>query len=269
MQPHTCYLVCATPRSGSTFLCDILTTTGMAGRAKEYFQPRIVRPQDYFKTEASTDVRVLLAGLWPDSEPVEPTGWDGSTYADYLTKVLEDGTTPNGVFGAKVMWSYLGDFITHLRRIPQYKGLAVPDLLSTVFPNLHYIWVRRQEKLRQAVSLWKAIQTWTWKADEPPQGGVSSLVREPIFHYEAIDYLLQQLLVQEKAWQQYFNENGINPFTVVYEQWTLSYRAEVFSILQYLSIPIPEDLVVAETRMQRQADTLSEEWVQQYQQQRR
>jgi len=269
MQPHTCYLVCATPRSGSTFLCDILTTTEIAGRPKEYFQPRIVRPQDYFKTEEGTDARVLLAGFWPESEPVEPTGWDGSTYADYLAKVLEDGTTPNGVFGAKVMWSYLDAFITHLRRIPQYKGLTVPDLLSTVFPNLHYIWVRRQEKLRQAVSLWKAIQTWTWKADQPPQGEVSSLVREPIFHYEAIDYLLQQLLVQEKAWQQYFNENGINPFTVVYEQWTLSYRAEVFSILQYLSIPIPEDLVVAETRMQRQADTLSEEWVQQYQQQRR
>ena len=31
------YLVCATPRSGSSFLCEVLSNTGVAGRPDDYF----------------------------------------------------------------------------------------------------------------------------------------------------------------------------------------------------------------------------------------
>ncbi len=265
MQPHTCYLVCATPRSGSTFLCHILTNTGIAGKPEEYFQPPIVRPEDYFETGESTDVTKLLTMPWPDSEPIEPSSWEGSSYADYLQKIIEENTTPNGVFGAKLMWGHLDYFIDNLRGLPQYRGLVVPNLLSMAFPNLHYIWVRRREKLRQAVSLWKAIQTWTWKAGEAPTGELSHLVRDPHFHYEAIEHLLQQLIAHDAAWQQYFEECNIEPLTVVYEEWTSDPQATVLDILQYLHIDITENLVAAEPDMQRQADALSEEWVQRYQ----
>lgn len=266
MRAHTCYLVCATPRSGSTFLCHILTNTGIAGKPEEYFQPPIVRPQDYFDTGEATDVTELLTMPWPDSEPIELTSWEGHSYADYLQKVIEENTTLNGVFGAKLMWGHLDHFIDNFRGLPQYGGLSVPNLLSTAFPNLQYIWVRRREKLRQAVSLWKAIQTWTWKAGEAPTGELSHLAREPLFHYEAIDHLLQQLIAHDTAWQQYFEVCGIEPYTVVYEEWTLDPQRTVLDILQYLHIPIPKNLVVAEPNMQRQADELSEEWVQRYHQ---
>ena len=50
----TSYLICSTPRTGSSLLCDALTATGVAGRPEEYFQfrartgfPR--RPQEYFE----------------------------------------------------------------------------------------------------------------------------------------------------------------------------------------------------------------------------
>ncbi|MGI9058103.1 MAG: Stf0 family sulfotransferase [Ktedonobacteraceae bacterium] len=53
--PTCSYLVCATPRSGSTLLCEALANTGIAGNPKEYFealrttgQPR--RPKEYFST---------------------------------------------------------------------------------------------------------------------------------------------------------------------------------------------------------------------------
>ena len=32
------YLVCATPRSGSTLVCKALRATGVAGRPEEYFE---------------------------------------------------------------------------------------------------------------------------------------------------------------------------------------------------------------------------------------
>ena len=52
--PTVSYLICSTPRTGSSLLCDALTATGVAGRPEEYFQfrartgyPR--RPQEYFE----------------------------------------------------------------------------------------------------------------------------------------------------------------------------------------------------------------------------
>src|SRR6266576_2925028 len=37
MQPNISYIICATPRSGSSLLCEALTNTGVAGKPKEYF----------------------------------------------------------------------------------------------------------------------------------------------------------------------------------------------------------------------------------------
>jgi LPS sulfotransferase NodH len=63
--PTCCYLVCATPRSGSTLLCEALATTGIAGNPKEYFealrttgQPR--RPKEYFTTVDNAEITELL-----------------------------------------------------------------------------------------------------------------------------------------------------------------------------------------------------------------
>ena len=38
MSPTISYLVCATPRSGSTLLCHLLDETGLAGHPEEYFE---------------------------------------------------------------------------------------------------------------------------------------------------------------------------------------------------------------------------------------
>ncbi len=266
MRPEICYIACATPRSGSTLLCEVLSNTGIAGQPKEYFQPSRVNPRDYFKHGKVTDVANVPHEFWPDSEALEPTGWDGDNYTDYLVQVFEEGTSSNGVFGMKLMWGHVEYLTGKLESIPEYSGLALPVLLQAVFPNLHYIWIRRQDKLRQAISLWKAIQTWTWKANDLSQlkHGHRHRVRQPHYHYEAIDYLRQQLTAHDAAWQHYFEHNGIEPFTVVYEEWTAVQEATALNILQYLNVSVPENLVIPEPRMQRQADELTEEWVRLY-----
>src|SRR6266516_2907810 len=270
MLPDTSYLVCATPRSGSTLLCEALNNTGLAGHPQEYFEalqergiPR--RPQQYFDGAAQADILDLLGtySRLDDQAPHQSVD-ERTNYAHYLARVLEGGTTSNGVFGSKMMWGYFGDFISNMRDIPEYREMPVPDLLSTIFPNLHYIWVTRQDKVRQAVSLWKAIQTSTWRMDESPLAKDHSPPGELIFHFEAIDHLVQRIVADEVAWRQYFDACKVQPFTVVYEDLTVAYEATALNILRYLHISIPENLKFAERRMKRQADALSEEWVQRY-----
>lgn len=270
MKPHTSYLICATPRSGSTLLCEALDNTGLAGHPKEYFEalketglPR--RPGEYFEgLEHRTILELLGDYSRLDDEYGEPRFWDGSGYAKYLARVRKEGTTPNGVFGAKMMWGYFGDFIANVRQIPAYREMAVHNILATLFPNLHYIWVTRRDKVRQAVSLWKAIQTWTWKHDGHAALANAPAHEELVFHFEAIDHLVQRLNAHEKAWQRYFARCGVQPFTVVYEELSSSYEATSLNILRYLHIPVPRNLKFGKRHMNQQANALSEEWVRRY-----
>lgn len=272
MQPHSSYLICATPRSGSTLLCEALTNTGVAGYPKEYFEilkdtglPR--RPQEYFENWDNSEIAELLGEYSQfNDESVELVKWDGSNYSDYLAKTFEEGTTHNGVFGAKVMWGYFDDFTSNLRLIPDYSNMPNPELLSTVFPNLQYILVTRRDKVRQAVSLWRAVQTWTWKMEDSAHQSDSSFprVHKLLFHFEAIDYLVHQFAAHEASWQHYFKECGVEPLTIVYEEFEVAYEATTFKVLQYLNIPIPGNHTLSKRRMKKQADALSEEWVQQY-----
>src|SRR3954462_4910517 len=108
MAPDCSYLVCATERSGSTLLCELLGATGVAGRPEEFFEflnatgrPR--QPREYFE---GVDDPTLLDLLPPLLVPLPRPAW-----AQQLGDALERGTTGNGVFGSKMMWAYLGDFV--------------------------------------------------------------------------------------------------------------------------------------------------------------
>jgi len=269
MQPNVSYLICATARSGSTFLCEALINTGIAGRPNEYFEalkdtglPR--KPAQYFEGLNNPEIAEILRKL-PDVPDTHVYSTRGVTnYTDYLAKVIEAGTTPNGVFGAKLTWDSFDDFILHLRQIPAYKEMATFSILGTLFPHLHYIWITRRDKVGQAVSLWKAIQTWVWEIREQPQAAEAPSERESVFHFEAVDFLLQQIELYETAMQQYFDANNIQPFVVIYEEFVATYEATALRILQYLDIPTPKDLVFAKRVMKRQTDALSEEWVERY-----
>src|SRR5215208_481849 len=171
LQPKISYLVCATPRSGSTLLCKLLDATGVAGHPEEYFEalrhsglPR--RPHEYFDPERHANIVRRLAFREMPDRPATPNElWAPDTYERYVDWVLEQGSTANGVFGAKLMWGYLGDFAQLLRGIDGAAGLPLPALLERVFPGLRYVRITRRDKVRQAVSLWKAVQTQAWRRE--------------------------------------------------------------------------------------------------------
>jgi LPS sulfotransferase NodH len=102
-------------------------------------------------------------------------------------------------------------------------------------------------------------QIWEQRTEQP-----TAPVQNLVFDFEAIDNWLQAILQHEAAWQHYFAEWGVTPFTVVYENFTTAYEATVFDILCYLHIPAPDGLVFGKRELQKQANALSEEWVQRY-----
>jgi LPS sulfotransferase NodH len=258
------YLVCATPRSGSTLLCQALHQTEVAGHPEEYFEalarsglPR--RPREYFDPDRHANIVERLAFReMPDGIARPSPLWHPETYDRYLAWALGEGTTPNGVFGAKLMWGYLGDFAELLRGIEGMAGRAIPDLLERAFPGLRYIQITRQDKVRQAVSLWKAVQTQEWK-HEP--GAEDCPTVEPVYSFRAINYLVRLLTAHDASWDAYFLGLGYEPLKITYEELAESTEAVVGRVLDHLGIPAPAGLRVDTLRLSVQADEVSERWV--------
>jgi trehalose 2-sulfotransferase len=264
--PERSYLVCATPRSGSTLLCQLLGETGVAGRPQEYFEalrhsglPR--QPEEYFDRERHANIVERLAFReMPDEGPrPEPNPlWDPDTYDRYLEWALEAGTTPNGVFGAKLMWGYLGDFVQLLRGIDGLQGLPVPELRARVFPGLRYVQITREDKVRQAVSLWRAVQTQAWR--QASNDGERTKV-EPVFSFRAINYLVRLLTAHDASWDAYFLGLGEQPLKITYEELAVAPAESVARVLAHLGLDPDAARTLAGPGMEPQADERSEDWV--------
>jgi LPS sulfotransferase NodH len=151
------YLVCATQRSGSTLLCELLKDTGVAGRPEEYFEARSdtgvpSHPGDYLEGLPRTG-----AGIRDDTTP-PPAPDDSSlvgleSYREHLDRSFELGTTPNGVFGAKLMWRNLADLQRLTGELPEYANFDLFELLERLVRNPRHMCSTHSDKVRQAVSL--------------------------------------------------------------------------------------------------------------------
>ena len=88
------------------------------------------RPEGAFLGVTDQSIRDHLGerSIGSDPPPRSPL-CSRAAYASYLEWAQAAGTTPNGVFGAKLMWGYFGDFVSLLRNIPAYRDLSLADLL--------------------------------------------------------------------------------------------------------------------------------------------
>jgi LPS sulfotransferase NodH len=236
-------------RSGSTLLCDALSSTGVAGHAEEYFPERLVDGELFVQTGAALKD--------PDTWRLE---WTSTPFEQCLERVLASGTTPNGVFASKVRWPNMPYLNETLGALPERGGLSLAEHLYSLFPNLRYVWVTRRDKVRQAVSLVKARQSQQWKAmsARPQRSG------EVDYNFHIVDVALRRIVHEECAWEEYFTRAGITPFTVVYEDLVRHHESTVRRLLDDLDVDPPTGYVFPSPRLHKQADAVSEAWVKRY-----
>jgi trehalose 2-sulfotransferase len=249
--PERAYLVLATARSGSTLLCEALRQTGVAGRPLEHFEvleptslPR--QPREYFHGVTDQEILNLLPPLQPGSPRVE-------TPAQWWARIVREGIGDNGVWGGKLMWAHTRDLLHRTRRLD---GLAHADLattLDTLLRSPALIFMVREDKIGQAVSLWRAVQTQTWRGSAVPD--------QAVYRFGGIDHLRRQLQADEAQCRTWLASNHLHPYEVRYSELAADPAVAIDGVLRFLDLPSEAP---AQPPLERQADDRSAQWAQRY-----
>lgn len=227
-QPKLSYTIWFSQRTGSTLLNKALASTGVAGNPSEWL---------HFEHKSPDTLKI-----------------------DDLRQIWESGTTSNGVFGLKMSFEqkWIDTFRT-MFELPAHTSRA--EVWSTAFPNCKHIYMTRRNKVRLAVSWWRAIVSGEWHrecGDIPKEHDISGQ-----YNYEAIRHLANESLMREAAIEDFLTESGIIPLTIVYEDFIQDYESTVMKALQFLNIP-SDCVSVAPPALDKLADDVAEEWVQRF-----
>jgi trehalose 2-sulfotransferase len=239
-----CYLICANARCGSTLLSRALSDTGIAGHPDEYF---LTGPPEAFPSGST---------FWEDSPLARQHGVDERE--EFLRLVYRVGSTPNGVFGAKIMWNYVGWAMENFREMARFSRASVEEIFEAMFPGLRVVHLIRRDRLRQAISWLRAAEDGVWVVSENEP---ARPVRKPRFQYGVIVGMMDLIAEGEKAWLDLYEKLGVEPLEVAYEDFTTSdgYEQTVRRVLRHLDLH--DTIEIPCPRTDRQSDSTNDEWV--------
>jgi LPS sulfotransferase NodH len=170
------------------------------------------------------------------------------TLINQFTHARRDGTTSNGVCGIKIMAEQFADIIGQ-------------TILDEWFPIVKWLFLRRRDKLAQAISFDKAEQTGSWSSLEEPK-------HAPVYSRERIDQKLLKLNEQEAFWKIFFLGKKINSMEIWYEDLLNNIPAALQSIATHIGVQPPHNSDTSRStyfdKMSIQRDKINLRWADLY-----
>jgi len=230
------YVVCNIPRSGSTLLCDALGATGRLGQPDEY-------------------VHSVLEQSWAEAQNQQI---HTTTYSEYLAELHRQHRTRGGRFGIKLNMSQL-ERLRILQSFEAGSPLTAAEVLEQAFSDAVFIYIRRRDLIRQAVSWARASQTLQWKSTD------QAIERPAEFDADAISARLRDIVDDETAWTAAFSERGIAPLHVYYEDLESDPVGVALQTAQAIDPTLDESVLDGYVPgVDRQRDRLNDEWYRRY-----
>ncbi len=168
--------------------------------------------------------------------------------SDHLIRLADQWA--GDIFGFKISW-YQATEVTSRLRAEGHGSLGVD--LRNVFPGLEHIHMVRNDKISQAISAWRAAssQTWHWPAGTVVNPG------EPLYDFEAIETEFNQILTDDWLWQFHFEQLGISPLTIYYEDYIQDRPGHLWRVADHLGVP------ASPTRLNDNLLVMRDEWTDQ------
>ncbi|MVO15892.1 Stf0 family sulfotransferase [Parasedimentitalea huanghaiensis] len=236
------YVICTSPRSGSTLLCKMLGNTGNAGVPGSHFH------------EPSLSKWLSDYGLDPDNYSTQQ-----ETLQAVFASAIERGKGETDVFGLRLQRHSFGFFMRQLAVLLPETTLE-KERLSSAFGTTLFIHLSRENKLDQAISYVKATQTGLWHA--APDGTELERLsepKEPNYNAQAISKVLSDFVAMDCDWKTWFDTQQIEPLKITYEDLSHDPQATLARVLERLGLEFEprtgDDLPVAKL-----ADATNKDW---------
>lgn len=236
----TGYILCATPRSGSTLLCGLLAQAGAGD------------PHSYFRAEDIAE--------WAEHWGVPPRdqAGPGAFGQAYLEAAIAAGRGGTPVFGLRLMHESLAGLI----RVLDGRDPGQPHdraRLERAFGPLVFVHLTRGDRLAQAVSLIKARQTGLWHI--APDGTELERTAPPVaprFDADEIARTAQALAAADRGWEAWFAAEGIAPLRLRYEDLAADPLAALARVCAALGRDVPAGVTPGVARL---ADAGTQDWL--------
>lgn len=237
------YIICTSPRSGSTLLCRLLQDTGIAGH-----------PESWFHGPSITDWRV-------------GAGLDLATgdLRDTLSSVIRQVQGRSEIFALRLQRQSFEFLMLQLAKLSP--GLdRDADLFSTTFGRVRYIHLFRADVVAQAVSYVRASQTGLWHRNAdgseyerlaPPE--------KPKYNRCEIAKQVSRLSELNSAWLTWYKAQGLSPFSISYEDLSASPRNALAALLEDLGLD-PQVAGFANVPTARLSDDVNLDWISRFRQ---
>ena len=239
---YDAYVICTSPRSGSTLLCKLLGATGVAGMPGSHFhEPSIASWLEYYQlaADASEAPRDTLARIF--------------------AAAIAKGTAGTGMFGLRLQRHSFSFFVEQL-------GMLHPGLpndrarFEAAFGRTLFIHLTRLDKVAQAVSCLKAEQTGLWHvAPDGTEVERTAPPAEPQYDGAGLRRLYDEFNGFDAQWPKWFAAEGIRPLRITYDELSADPLATLRRVLAELGLdPVAADPVVP--GVAKLADRTSAEW---------
>jgi trehalose 2-sulfotransferase len=246
IQPEQSYVLWFSQRVGSTLLAQALEDTGVAGRPREWLNAASVA--EVMKKHGVATAEELRSQLW------------------------RVATSSNGVLGIKYgmvpkLHDELIDLMASVEREAAPEGTDRSyDAWRGFFPNCRHCFLTRLDKVRQAVSWWRAIKSGAWHRPNRSDTSVGVIAPKPLgsliekYDFHAIQHLLGECSAREDAIHRQLDAWAIEPLTIIYEDLVTKFEATVRSALEFLRVPDARALTIRQPAFVTLADEVNDAW---------
>ncbi len=222
------YIICTTPRSGSTFLCNGLSKLGILGKADEWF---IEHVKDEFRKSLGKECS------------------EASLYQKIIETQRAEG---HGVFALKAMYYNLEHYCDACKR-------ETESMLETVQRGIgetRFIYLTRRDTVMQAISHFKAKQNDVWFDYGQP---IKEKIRLEHYNFDAIHVIYQTINESNRKWCNFFDKFNIHPLHLVYEDVSNEdeYPQSINTVLKHLGKTYPGRISKDMVGIRKMADQVS------------
>lgn len=245
MSSFSSYVICTSPRSGSTLLCSLLASTGIAGK-----------PESYFHRPSLAD--------WASALDVANGPEIGTrSVRDLFAGARSRGSTSNGLFGLRLQRDSFA-FLFHTLSELHPEETSERARFERVFGPTLFIHLTREDKLAQAISCVRAQQSGLWHvAADGSELERSTPVSEPHYDAAAIASELAGFIEADRLWTDWFSDEQIDPVTVRYSELSVAPIQATRRLLHALDLD-PSDSVAVTAGTRRLSDDLNTEWAERF-----